>query len=123
MIRGCLSRHPFLFGESEEGVFHVKRHEQEYEAFVSQVGRSVLVLGRFCDQGDPKGVVWDRITLRMTPDHEDGFFVVVKGHDEERELVAFYGGFRWEDVLYGLVRKALAGKLKWREDRPWSPGE
>lgn len=97
----------------------MKREELAHGKHLANLGECWEALGGFCSRQDVTGVTWVKMTIRMTPEHPDGFFVVVKGHAGAEEVVAFYGGYSWNDLLIGLARRGRGKGLKWREDKPW----
>lgn len=57
--------------------------------------------------------------VRMPTEEDPGALLVVRADVETGPLVAFVGGYRVADVILAWRKRSLAGRMRWREDKPW----
>lgn len=58
-------------------------------------------------------------TVRMPTEEEPGALLVVRATDNDGKHIAFVGGYRVDDLFLAWEKRSQAGRMKWREDKPW----
>lgn len=80
-------------------------------------------LDEMFNEGDNMGNRLTGLTVKYTPRGDSDFMVIAKGQTEDGQGVVCFGtGDTAQNALLAMYDRAEKRGLKWREDKPWSPG-
>jgi hypothetical protein len=63
------------------------------------------------------------VRIKIGPSEDPGVLLVIRAEAMGQRFVAFVGGMDTSTALLTWRQQAMAGTMKWREDRPWSPAQ
>lgn len=97
----------------------------KYDADAADVRRNGHViftleqLERLAEGDDSSRITLTGVKFKLDADGGTSVLLVLQGFREEREYVAFVGGYDMISCLLTLRRKLQKNRIGWRESRPW----
>lgn len=86
------------------------------------VGTFILQLTQGGGLGGLAGGVLKGFSVRMPTEEDPAVLLIVKAGSDKGPRVAFVGAYRLGDALLAWRARDRKGRMKWREDKPWSGG-
>ena len=90
-----------------------------FESHLRALGYSVLGLAKMSDLAQNPDMVLDEVRFKLDADNRTSVLVVLKAHRGGDSLVGFVGAPDLATAVLAVSKKLAAGRVKWREDRPW----
>lgn len=94
----------------------------EFEKRLRAIGYAVEYLSQQKDVPVEGRLRLDEVRVKLDADNRTSVLVVLKGTQDGMRVVGFVGGLDMGSVLIAARKKIQADALRWRADRPWSPG-
>lgn len=94
-----------------------------FEKLVRALGFAVMNLQKANVRTGAGVVRVTEIRLKLDQDNRTSVLVIVKGVRGGEAVVGFVGGIDLEAAILSLAGKLTSRTVRWREDRPWEPGQ
>lgn len=98
-----------------------RQYEERFEKRLRSVGVAIERIDNASTGDGVGGLCLTEVRLKLDADEGTSVLAIVKATRGSEALVAFVGGPDVGTTLLALAKRILAGRMRWRDDRPWEP--